>query len=88
MQLVGLRIPNLNGDLSTPLFKTVYLGHPAASKFDGLSLAQDLLKLCQDYGLDRDILRKGLCGGVFDGQYLHLKVLEHLGILNFEKNLN
>ena len=81
-QVTGIQFPFLDGNLSTPLLKTVYLGHPAAKKFDGENLAADILTLLRSYEFTNDELAKMLCGGVFDGQYLHLRVIDHIGKKN------
>ena len=78
-----MQFPNLNGDLTTPLLKTVYLGHPAAKQFTGVKLAGDIVTLLQGYEFTLDRLSKSLCGGVFDGQYDHLDVMGHIGTLLF-----
>ena len=74
-----MQFPNLDGNLSTPLLKTVYLGHPAAMKFDGKSLAKYIVELFKEFDFTLDGLRLALCGGVFDGQYLHLGVMGEIG---------
>ena len=74
-QLTGIQFPNLDGNLGTPLLKTTYLGHPPAKSQKGKDLAADLINLCKDYNLTLDRLKKSLVGGVFDGQYEHLSVL-------------
>ena len=78
--MIGIQFPFLDGDLSTPLLKTVYLGHPAATEFTGDKLADDILELLQGFGFTSDDLAQRLVAGGFDGQYLHLKVLKRLGM--------
>jgi hypothetical protein len=77
--LTGCRIPLLDGDLTTPFFKSVYLGHPSCQSFTGQALAGEILELFNKCGISTDWLRDALVGGVFDGQYIHLNVMMHLG---------
>lgn len=69
----------LDGNLATPLFKTIYLGHPSCEKFSGEDLAKVILKLLADYDLHASDIVAGFTGGCMDGQYNKLHVMNHIG---------
>ena len=63
------------------------MGHPASQEFTGQYLGEKIIDLCSDWGFTIDFLSCRLVGGAFDGQYLHLRVMEHIG-LNFTRFYN
>lgn len=78
-QITGIRFPLLGNDLSLPLFQTMYLGHPACHSFDGDALAEKIFELLKRFGLSVKEQQSRNVGGVFDGQYLNLNVIQCLG---------
>ena len=79
LQLTGFRVPLLNSDLSTELFKTVYIGHPSCQQFDGKTLAKEVWSLCSEFGFDCQRFLESFVGSCWDGQYVHLSVVKHIG---------
>ena len=57
----------------------MYLGHPACEKFDGTALAEEIFELLKKFGFSLKEQQTRGVGGVFDGLYLNLKVVESLG---------
>ena len=78
MQITVLRLLMLDGDPNTPLCRSLYLGHPACSEFTGEHLAKVIYELLMKIGLSKSMIREGLVGGAFDGQYFILNVLGEL----------
>ena len=77
-----MRVPMLDYNLATPLFKTFYLGHPSCEQFRGEDLAKVVLDLLEAYDLHAANLVSGFSGGCFDGQYNKLCVMQHIGRLH------
>ena len=78
-QLTVLRMPILDGNMNAPLFKAILLGFPSCTAFTGKDLADVIFTLLNDYDLQCQNIAAGFTGGSFDGQYLLLSVLRHLG---------
>jgi hypothetical protein len=74
-------MPMLDYNLATPLFKTIYLGHPSCEQFRGEDLAKVVLDLLAAYDLHAANVVAGFTGGCHDGQYNKLSVMEHIGWL-------
>ena len=74
-----MKIPIIDWNVATPLFKVIFLGHPSCPKFCGKDLARVIRLLLEDFEIYAEDLVKGFVGGTFDGQYLNLNVLRELG---------
>lgn len=77
-QVTGIRYPSFDEELSLPFVNTTYIGHPACEEFTGEYLCQKISDQLQSFGINVTQFQEGFTGSSYDGQYLNLKVNNHL----------
>ena len=55
-----------------------YIGHPSCERYTGAYLSQQVSHQLNSFGLDSIQFSEGFTGSAYDGQYLNLKVNNHL----------
>ena len=80
-QLTGLRFPSFDDELTLPFILTTYLGHPSCAQYTGGYLSQKVSDLVQSVGINVSQFTEGFTGSSYDGQYLNLKVNDHLKMI-------
>ena len=76
LQMTLIRTPSLKNGF---LFETFFIGNPLALRSDGIYLTNLLItEICTLLNWSTADLRKQICGGCFDGQYLHNNVPRHI----------
>ena len=61
---------------------TSCIGHPSFERFTGAYLGQKISEQLQKFGINVSHFSNGFTGSSYDGQYLNLKVNDHLKLIN------
>ena len=76
-QIIGLRVPIF--DLKNPyLFENIYLEHQYCNDVSGRGLSNSIIETLKKFGLSLPYIREHLVGFAVDGQYIRLRVINHL----------
>ena len=81
-QVTGLRYPSFDENYNLPFILTSYVGHPSCERFTGAYLGQKISEQLQTFGINVSHFSNGFTGSSYDGQYLNLKVNDHLKLIN------
>ena len=77
-QLTGLRYPSLDTNYKLPFINTSYIGHPSCERYTGAYLSHKISDQLSSFGIQASQFSEGFTGSSYDGQYLNLKVNDHL----------
>ena len=81
-QVTGLRYPSFDKNYSLPFILTSYIGHPSCERYTGAYLGQKISEQLGQFGINVSHFSYGYTGSSYDGQYLNLKVNNHLKLIN------